>query len=372
MPLATTAPGAYLRTHAIGDLVLRGKLATFIRENNQLRSESRKHPTFIQSLPDQEALEAGLAPLREDDIARMDVQFQNLLTHSTPSIKAHGEALFRRIATANWSVEWNLPRWLNRVCALSDTQLKHLVAANVYGLGYVRLLDDRHDGEIPSQENEAIRSLEAILFQAALSEFQQLLGDNAHFWEFFEVTLARWHQAEGLLPHNLNVLEMTRVQIASLADVGAPLSIACAAGRLLDPASPALAVLTDPVRHYLIAAVLYDHLKDWPEDLASARPNHFVLAMLDTPAEALAPAAVRLKLYAAIIDRVKVSEYCRLITNQLALGAKSAGDVGMDAFARHLRALELEVHESGELMVREIDRLLNEGAEILIPKRLSD
>ncbi|MCJ7825284.1 MAG: hypothetical protein MUP44_10320, partial [Anaerolineales bacterium] len=243
--------------------------------------------------------ESFLSRLREDDLARMRRSYLQLLITEPDPIQAYGQQLFARIAVPNWSVEWNLPRWLGDALGLSEAQQRQLVAATVFGLGYVRLHDDRRDGEAASGSGEISRRLELLLKQAAESELRALLGEHRWFWEQYQRDLGHWHQASRNAQLLTNVFEVNPGSLIQLGDIGAPLLIVCAAGYALQTGKQSLELLTTPVRHYLAAVVLYDHLKDWQEDLAAGRPNLFITAMLGATAGDKDPEEIRAALYQA-------------------------------------------------------------------------
>ena len=60
------------------------------------------------------------------------------------------------ISTANWYLEWNLPRWLGEAFELSLAATQDLFLGNVYSRAYVRLQDNLYDGESNGKEQEAI------------------------------------------------------------------------------------------------------------------------------------------------------------------------------------------------------------------------
>jgi hypothetical protein len=65
-------------------------------------------------------------PLRINDISRMRAAYRALLVPESKNVRACGMALFERIATGNWSVEWNLPRWLGSSLGLGELEQQGL------------------------------------------------------------------------------------------------------------------------------------------------------------------------------------------------------------------------------------------------------
>jgi hypothetical protein len=290
-----------------------------------------------------------------------------LLAPEPESVRALGQGMFRRIAAPNWSVEWNLPHWLGDLLGLTDDQKWALVGINVLGLGYVRIHDDYLDGEAPKGDPSTLRRLETKLFQAAQNELRMLLGDDAWFWDAFDALMGRWYAAELWLDGDSNVLKMKPAERGRLPDFGAPLLISCAACVALKPDTLDLVALTKPVQHYLTAAVLYDHMKDWRDDLAGERKNLFIQALLGNQASSLDRAVVHRGIYRALIIGDDVSDYIDLVLQELMLGAESAHHLGLAPFGNHLTALADEARQSTESKQEGIRTFLTQGQELFLP-----
>ncbi len=309
---------------------------------------------------------SGLVPLRTRDVARMKLRFRNLLESEPESVRSLSEQLFRRIATKTWSVEWNLPRWLGSVYGLTDLEQQRLVTANVFGLGYVRLIDDRRDAEISGGDVRTSASLETLFLNAAEHELHQLLGDDPWFLEKYGAIMTEW----GRMAHHdfaAGVLGMSPGQLDRLATIGAPLLVCCAATVALKNRLHALESLITPVRHYLVAAVLYDHAKDWRADLDAGRVNYFIQSMLDSWNDSADPYVTRLGMYQAIIDGEKPRAYMDLVGRELALGIESANRTDLQPFASHLGGLALEVRASRDQMQEKVRHHLTQGMELFFP-----
>jgi len=299
-----------------------------------------------------------LAPIREDDLERMRARFYELLGEEGTQVRESGQELFKRIASVNWSVEWNLPRWLAAGTALTEADVQHLVAANVFGLGYVRMYDDRRDGEASSMSRLAGRRLEASLLGAAEGEYSLLLGEETWFWDRFHGHLLRWKQAMKLSHFRFSADDPASSIQAGLADIGAPLLIVCAAVCGLSGDLSRLELLEAPIRHYLASAVLYDHLKDWPEDIAAGRPNVFVRWMLAPGGGEWNAAGTPGALDAAFSGLEHVAGYVNLLLDQLELAARCALDAGLQGFAGHLAGLKVEASSSASETLGKTDSLL--------------
>lgn len=308
-----------------------------------------------------EELLPKLYPLREGDVAYMRARYLQVLSIKSESVREAGRRLFHQVANQHWSVEWNLPRWLGGEVGLSEKQQSALLAVNVFGLGYARMFDDRQDGEAWLVDVKQARSLEIALLQAAQSELHQLVGENPDFWDPHNAIMERWHGAGEIKEASVPVLEMGSDQLAQIADMGAPLMITAAACTVLQSQTFMLEELQKPIRHYLIAAVLYDHLKDWQMDLEAGRHNLFVHAITGSAPYSDEQVDVRFDVYRALIEGDTVQAYIDLVIHQLACGIESAVGIGLYPMAKHLAALAQQASDSSRQSMEDIQEHLKRG-----------
>ena len=241
------------------------------------------------------------------------------------------------------------------------------MAVNVFGLGYIRMHDDRRDGEIHLADEVTARALETLLFEAAWGELHRLVGEDPSFWHAFEAIMVRWEQAAIDPAPEISVRSMSPAELNRLADVGAPLLITCAACGALRPGTPEHDAIEKPVRHYLSAAVLYDHMKDWKDDLAAGRPNLFVAAMFDDQPETQDHDTIRQRIQRGLIQTYDVQSYSALVIRELLHGADAAQAHGLDAFAQHLRALAGQANETEAQTLEGIQHYLIQGTALFFP-----
>lgn len=305
-------------------------------------------------------------PLRIHDISRMRAAYRALLVPESKNVRACGMALFERIATGNWSVEWNLPRWLGSSLGLGEFEQQGLIAANVFGLGYIRLHDDQMDGEGLISEPEITRALERALLQAAEGELRQLAGERPAFWNQYTAIMKRWKAALDMVA-GINVLQMEPSQLNQLGDIGAPLYLCGAACAALRPQTVSLEAILRPIQHYLVAAVLYDHMKDWKSDLENERANVFIQAMDSSASVRSLRPHSRHEVYAAILEGEQPTAYIDRLHGELSQGMEAARSAGLEPFALHLAALAEEVRESKKQMDKGIQDYLKQGMELLLP-----
>jgi len=322
-------------------------------------------PTLPRNPSTSPAARPQLAPIRVDDLERMRQEFQDLLKTEVGDVRELGQELFQRIAIVNWSVEWNLPRWLAAE-SLTESQKRRLVVANVFGLGYVRLHDDRHDGEQTSWGRAAELRLEELLLEAARIEYRQLLGDSAWFWEQFDRHMLRWQQTIRSSSSWISGFNLDSISPTRLSDIGAPLLISCGAACMLAGNTSRLPAFEAPVRQYLAAAVLFDHLSDWQEDLAANRPNIFLEAMLAPYSGERDAASMLPAMYLALTGTEKVRRYVQLLLDQLEAGIGNAFKMSMRSFAQHLMALKDEASSSADLNLTRIEGMLAQAQNLLV------
>jgi hypothetical protein len=326
-----------------------------------------RRKALSRSVIDLSKLEARLAPLNPRDVDRMFSRFHAEFVDETSFLRDAGLSTFDRIADSRWSVEWNLSRWLAEAARIPESRLQHLVAANVLGLAYVRLVDDRLDGESPVLDPGTSRRLEATFFGAAQREYRQLLGTSVWFWERFTHYHSVWQLAVRNARSRPFYLVAEDPASGGLVDPGAPLLISCAAVCELCGDRSLLKALEAPVRHYLAAAVLYDHLKDWKADATANRPNAFIQWMLRINEPDLPGSPSLADILVSFADVKRVEAYIAVLLIQLDAAIQLAQAAGLRGFSQHLMALALEAKESAALMLERIEGMLAEAHEMLLP-----
>lgn len=266
-----------------------------------------------------DAFETRVDELKSDFLAEV--------TGFSPELRCAAEALLRRIGASNWTLEWGLPFWLGTTFGLADDAIREMMLCNVFGLGFVRLVDDLADAESPWPDMTCvnagtarvgnIRETESghpgkdpgrqpptpgdgVLLQVALHHLfgrkirrtadrirRQPAGNGgAHKGElharFFlnscDSCMRRWLQAtsERALHPGTSFRLYTDRDFALLAERGAPLEICCAAACALAGRPRALRFVARIIDDLLVACVLLDHVYDWALDLKAGRYNTFV------------------------------------------------------------------------------------------------
>ncbi len=198
-----------------------------------------------------------------------------------PCLADLGLRTLGRISPPNWTLEWSLPGWLGEALDLPAVPTADLTLANVYGLAYVRLQDDLADGEMAEEDRPVALLLSTVLYQKWLQVYARLFSEDSPFWSFFERYMDQW-VAATLDSHRLPTVAFQGYHdgdLRRLGDRGAPLKICAIGVCLLAEREELIPQLESALDHLLIGAVLFDHVRDWTEDLASGQYNAFVAHM---------------------------------------------------------------------------------------------
>jgi len=269
-----------------------------------------------------------------------------------------------RLTSPNWQVEWGLPRWLGESRGLPEATCARLVEANVFGLGYIRLTDDDQDGQAATLGAESTRQLAERLYAAAISVYQGLIGPNPWFWGQLERYLAEW-RSTGPESLQLNALRATDSELQSLARVGSPLLISVAAVCALARQEDQLARLEAPVRRYLVATVLVDHMSDWQEDLQGGRPNLFVQALLRERPQPTRIDETRLRMAEAMLRPEGAAAYLELAVVQLRAAMSDSEREAVDGLTQTLVRLQERTREASDQLVGGVHSQLRKAADML-------
>ena len=303
-----------------------------------------------------------LARISREDRREIQQVMRSLIRERVPEYSPYADILFARISLDTWSVEWNLPRWLGERVSLPSHSIRILILANVLGLAYVRLRDDRLDGENHEIPDEASIQLECLFLKRALETVQSEIGENPVFKLRRDHYLAAWKASAGA-PALFPAFDLRK--LTHLVDEGAPLLIASEAVHALAGMDVDRESLMAPVRNYLIAAVLYDHLKDWRADIRVGRKNYFISAMLGSDAAGDLDLSVENAVYSAMLHSVKLEKYLGLINQALTQGVESARACGVERFAQHLSALGDEARSGGEQLLRGMETMLDRATALV-------
>jgi hypothetical protein len=143
--------------------------------------------------------------------------------------------------------------------------------------------------------------------------------------------------------------------LGQLSRRGAPLKISAYAVCLVMKRTAAFPAIERCLDHALAAMVLYDHVCDWQDDLASGRWNAFVAATATSqgaedrqPAEGLQPA--RAGVLAALMSGDAIERSFARIHAELEQAVAASDGIGIPALSAHLRDLVAQLDAEGSVM----------------------
>ncbi len=294
-------------------------------------------------------------------------RYRGALEQLAPRLAEAGQHLLARISTANWLLEWNLPRWLGESFGLDPGVAGELVLGNVYGLACVRLQDDLADGE-PIGEREVAALLAAGLHSLWLMHYLPLFEAPSPFWSYFRLFLGQWLRAT-LQEHGPDGADLRSGQAGALrclAERGAPLKAGCVAACLLAGRPADIAPLTAGMDHLLAGAVLVDHAQDWEADLEAGRYNAFVAYITLRSQEHHDSLADR----QAVLEELYLGEtarpYFELAQRQFALARQVVRPVGCPELGTYLEWAEAETARYAEGLAVEARRRLRSATAGLL------
>jgi len=301
--------------------------------------------------------------LSEPDVLYVKASFGAGLAQLSPELADAGRRLLDTLATPNWCLEWRLPRWLGDALGLDDASTRSLVLANVYGLAYVRLHDDLADAEIDHQAPAAI-NLASVFFEQWMAEYRRLFTAGSPFWSFLDGWLTRWAQAthEAGEPLAADLRAYGEEDFLRLAERAAPLKICCAGACLCSGRAALIPTLTTGLDHFLVAAVLLDHVCDWADDLAAGRYNAFVAyasALPQTPAQA---GTNRRRVLETIYLHAGVQPYYAMIVRYLRSARRTLRALDSPDLSRYLQQMERLARDHGQQIAGAARRQLRQAS----------
>jgi len=300
------------------------------------------------------------------------------VTGFAPELRYAAETLLHRIGASNWTLEWGLPFWLGTTFGLADDAIRELMLCNVFGLGFVRLVDDLADGESPWPETAGVNSEkdpgwqppshnDGVLLQVELHHlFSRQIRWTAHrirrsstgkggahqgelharfFLYCYHACIRRWLQAtsERARQPGTPFRLYTDSDFLQLAERGAPLEICCAAACALAGRPRALRSVAQVIDELLVACVLLDHVYDWAVDLKAGRYNAFVAYCSDLaqcgPNRESNREAVLKELYAGDVGR----SYLACIQQYLGKASNGAATIRCGGLVEFIRTLGEEI-----------------------------
>ena len=288
----------------------------------------------------------------------ISLAYRERVATSCPDALPLAIRLWERVDPAHWMLEWHLPVWMGDAFGLSRGVSSELVLSNVLGLASIRLQDDLADGEVDAPDVSAAYSLSAALYDAALDVYRRRFSSSSPFWARLAAWMREWRSADGQTMH----------APIDLARRGAPLKISAFAVCLLAHRSSLFHVVDACLDHALAAMVMYDHVCDWPEDLAAGRWNAFVARYGSHPQLPVNASANRSSVLAAMMARRAVANQFALIQVELDRATRAADDLGSEPLTEYLQGLMDKLGREANLLERRYAELGDEARELVFGK----
>lgn len=283
------------------------------------------------------------------DIARTRKAVEQIVAEQPMDLGAAALDYFDNLTGPNWSLEWNLPRWLGKPHGLPETRQADLVLANGLGLMALRLLDDLADGDLPP--GPAYRDIGESCLAGCVSILGWLVPGDDPFWVDFRAGLATWLEQQDA--GGFQAARGNGVPDSQLAAAGAPLLLTAHLVTVLAESPDLLPPMRACLTAYLSAAVRLDQLKDWQADLAHGRRNLFVDSLLGNgPGR---PSRDRRALvWQAIVHDDGYQAYLRTIMDQTDAARRLATALGCPELAAYLKIYKRQADATGRALRSEM------------------
>jgi hypothetical protein len=244
--------------------------------------------------------------------------------------------LWERLDPGHWSLEWHLPVWLGDAFGLTRDVSSQIALSNVLGLASIRLRDDLDDGEVDRVDVPAAEALSAAFYRAALEPYSRLFPDGAPFWGRLDRWMAEWRATAHEEPSSGADEGKGAWHPASR---GAPLKISAFAICALASRARDFPIVEACLDDALAAMVLYDHARDWQEDLTAGRWNAFVALSSRHPQSPPHREANRASVLAAMLAGGTTARYFARIRARLELAIVTANRLELTELAAYLSEL---------------------------------
>jgi hypothetical protein len=300
-------------------------------------------------------------------VSGVQAELSAILDAVSPAFAESGARLLGRLAPPACTLEWGLAGWLGDAFGLPAGVADKLTLCNMLGLGYLWLLDDLADGDLPAADRLPAACLTTLLYEHALLNYAQLFAPESAFWAYMQEGLASWVRA-SLARHAAPAGPFTSDEaelLQRLAQRGAPRKICCAAACLLAERADLIGGLGKSLDHLMVASALLDDLHDWQADLAACRPNEFVAYASALPQTAEQRAANRSAVLQELLLGARGQPYFAVMAQHLARSLELAQGMGIAGLARYLEWYGGEVSRYCAEVAAEAGRALGSAGDAL-------
>jgi hypothetical protein len=311
-------------------------------------------------------------------------EFLGIIKQLAPGLYNQGQELFDRISTPNWALEWGLSRWLGEAFGLPELVIHQLVQANVFLLGFVRIVDDVIDDDFqPSgktidwtsdelkasandKRDQALllgvllqnlwhKTHVCLLTQIWAKSFSKQPADNELILSYLDAatqSLSEWIN-ETSNQDRRPIHSFSAFNEKDFLRIGhrfAPLKTCCVTACYLAGHNKEIKPLTDAIDHILTCAVMIDDVFDWPSDLKSSRYNIFVAFCSDLVQTAAFQSANELAVLQGIYLKQKLDPFFELILQQISKAEKASMLTTCPKLRKFISCLRSDIFDSQSML----------------------
>ncbi|MCL2166148.1 MAG: hypothetical protein FWH49_02495 [Clostridiales bacterium] len=329
----------------------------------------------------------------------LKTEFRESILKLVPGLAPDVDDLLRRISSPNWVLEWGLPRWLGETFQLTEDTIYHLTLANVYLLGFVRLMDDIVDDDFGESgtkiewlsSNEGRKSVSAgqhnqqillgtLLEHLWLQQNSKLLASSDRinkadrllsvFWESSLSALSEWIIAtsdqERRPVHGFS--DFSDEDFLRMGHRFSLLKVGCVTACQLAGREKEIPYLTKAIDQILTGVVLADEVFDWEGDLENGRYNVFIAYCSDIDQRADGKDANELAVLEGIYLGQKAHAFFDLVLDYLSLAEQTAGPVSCVKFNQYIRCMQLDMRVNQANLDEEILGRMKEASKRFVDK----
>ncbi len=163
-----------------------------------------------------------------------------------------------------------LPFWMMDFLPIDRVICRHLSLANVLGMLYFFIQDDRMDSI--SLYNKYQLPLANLLHIKFLKCYQQLFTTDSLFWTFYSKYITEWAEAVTNENHEHSFLKDPLL----IARKASPMKLCSTGACLLMEREELIPIISDFVDHVLTTLQMADDWVDWQEDLHEGNYNSLI------------------------------------------------------------------------------------------------
>jgi hypothetical protein len=316
----------------------------------------------------------------ELDPAAVSAAYERRVAAIAPEQVPDAMRLLDGLDPQRWRIEWHLPLWLGNALGLDRRVSTEIAITNVLGLASLRIRDDLVDGAVSGGDVASAPALIATLFEASIDAYRARFPPASRFWKQLDLWMTEWKTAtedngqpgpadgsvgpDGPADGPAASLPDPDPSLGHLSRRGAPLKISAYAVCLLTKRPAVFPAVERCLDHALAAMVLYDHVCDWQDDLASGRWNAFVAATgTSQPAED--PQRARAGVLAALMSGDAIEHSFARIHAELERAVAASDRIGVPALSAHLNGLATQLDAEGSVMRTRYGELGERAAAVI-------